>query len=141
MSLQQYVLNFNENIDQLLSELSEIGKQLFKDKLITQQPIDHLIYYKNLCKTSRTLNKEITIQSLSAYILKNEEFVIKINNKDKDFFNNYDFSSKTNNDNWLKLITCIKEVFNILNKDNQDIIFEYLQLLCKISLEYIKLKY
>ena len=141
MSINDYVTEFNANIDQLLSELELISKKLITDGLITNDPITHLNYYMNLCKTSRVLNQEILIESMSTYILKNEEFVKRISLKDKEYFNNFDFTTKTKRTNILELITCIRNIFNVLSSENQEIIFEYLQVLCTISFEYIKLKY
>lgn len=141
MSINDYVIEFNANIDQLLSELEIISEQLHKDNLISTEPINHLSYYKNLCKTSRVLNKDIIIESMSGYILQNNEFVNQINQKNCLFFETYDFSKETNKTNILELINCIIKVFNVLSSENQDIIFEYLQVLCGISYEYIKLKF
>jgi hypothetical protein len=71
------------------------------------------------------------------YILPNK---IHIDNKDENFFLNYEITKKSvrDNNNLLNKIFKLKKIWRTLDYKNKNIIIEYLQLLCIYSEEYFK---
>jgi len=112
--------------------------EMFLDLIYSFTNDTDISFYKKAMRklVSAEKNKIIEQFIIHCYIYK--EYV---ETKNVNFFLNYKFESKynNNNDSLLEIIK-IKDLFRSFNKDQINIIFEYLILLSNFSTEYLKMK-
>lgn len=133
--------DYNTNMEQMLQELSVLSDKLYEIKLVTDDMVSNLNFYKRLCGNAYLFNKTYLIESMAAWIIDNPEFVTNLVKRNVDFFCEYDYAVTTKLPDVLELITCIKNVFQLISQDNQEIIFEYVEVLAMTAIKYIEVKY
>ena len=132
---------FNENLNELLEQLQHIVDNLSKTNLISKRSKANLEFYKNLINKGQQINKEIVIESFGSYILQEPSIINHIVNKNDDYFLNFNYTSSSNDTNIQELIMILKDTWKHLGPDKTDIIFEYFQILCQVTVSYAKKKY
>lgn len=112
--------------------------EMFLDLIYSFTNDTDISFYKKAMRklVSAEKNKIIEQFIIHCYIYK--EYV---ETKNVNFFLNYKFESKYNNNDSLLEIIKIKDLFRSFNKDQINIIFEYLILLSNFSTEYLKMKF
>ena len=140
---------FNDQLYELLEQLQVIVDNLTVNNQIDKKSKSNLDFYKNLVQKcmqiggmgiSNTTN-EIVIESFGAYILSDANMVNKIMESDINFFLKFNYSNESTDGSIKDLINIIKNIFPCLTKDNIDIIFEYMQILTKLTVSYASKKY
>jgi hypothetical protein len=140
--MDDLINSYNTNMQQLLDEMTTLSDTLQEMKLVDSVMVDNFNFYKRLCTNSFSINKIFLIESMAAWIIENPEFVDNIIKKNLEFFIKYDYTKASSNDkNMLELINCIKNVIIVIDKENQDILFEYIEVLCGITIKYVNKKY
>ena len=110
---------------------------MFLDLIYTFTNDSDISFYK------KAMNKIIQTQNdkiIDQFVIRCIPYHKEIYDKNKKFFVNLNLQNEFNNDDSLLKIIKIKEIFNNLDEDKINIIFEYLILLCNYSLEYLKTK-
>ncbi len=132
---------FNDHLNELLDQLQNIVNNLNQHNLISRRSKANLEFYKNLIMKGQLLNKEIVIESFGSYILQEPETINHIVNKNDEYFLNFNYNSEVNDTNIQELILILKDTWKHLGKENTDIVFEYFQILCQVTVAYAKKKY
>lgn len=132
---------FNDQLSDLLEQLSVIINALMVNGAIDRRSKANLEFYRNLVTQALGFSKEVVIEGFGAYILKDPDFIDKIVAKDESYFTTYDFMAGENDKNLTELVMIIKDVIHYLEQDNKDIIFDYLNILCEVTVAYASKKY
>jgi hypothetical protein len=132
---------FNDQLNDLLNQLNVIINALMSNGVIDRRSKSNLEFYRNLVAQALSFSKEVVIESFGAYILKSPDFIDKIIAKDESYFENYDFMDGETDKNLSELVKIIKDVMRFLEQDNKDIIFEYLKILCDVTVVFASKKY
>ena len=90
----------------------------------------------------KAMNKMIDIEQnkiIEQFIIHCLEYNIQIQNKDIEFFLNFEVQKKIKKDDKQSLLNIIKikDLVKTFNEDQINLMFEYLQLLCNFSIEYL----
>lgn len=93
-----------------------------------------ITFYKKAINTVVKAEKSKIIEQFIAYCLKYKN---KVDEKDKNFFLDTDFSSECNNESLFHVIK-IKDIFKALDDKTIELIFQYLIVLCELSANYMK---
>ena len=117
---------FNSNLLTLMKEIS----LLFPNN--TKIP-----FYADMLKTKLIpVDPNKPIEQFIMYALPHKD---KIYSGDEDFFVNHDYKKESNSSSVdLSDILQFKEKWNILTRNNKDVIIQYMQLLCSYGEEYLK---
>lgn len=138
---KELVTVFNDSLIDLLEQLEIIIVSLCEQNIVDKRSKANLEFYKNLINKAVSLSNEVVIEGFGSYILKTPGFVEKIVKRDDNFFLNYNFDGDTQDKNLRELVMIIKNIIGYLNKDNKDIIFEYMNILCQVTVTYAGKKY
>jgi hypothetical protein len=122
----EYIDSFNENILKLIDGIENI----IDDPEIST--------YSTVLKTAIDTNKKSVISYFIKYVLK---FRSQIEENDSEFFMNYDYREDCSERDILVMFDLLKKTWGSLNDDNKKKIFEYLQILCILSNEYLVIKH
>lgn len=112
---------------------------MFLDLMYDISNDDDIPFYKKCMDGLLIANKNKVIEQ---YILKTHEYFDKIREKNKDFFiNEFKFNDNSfNNESSLLRAIKIQEVLKTWEDEQCEIIWEYLDLFCNMSEEYLKIK-
>lgn len=132
---------FNDQLKEFLEQLQIISNDLTEKQLLTKRSKANIEFYKNMVEKGLAINQEIVIETFGSFILTEQDFINHIINKDDAFFMNHDYSGTTDDTNIQELIMIVKDVWQYISNENKDIIFEYLQILCQLTVAYANKKY
>jgi maltodextrin utilization protein YvdJ len=132
---------FNDQITEFLSQLQVIIDDLTERDLMSRRSKANLEFYKNMVEKAISVNQEILIETFGSYILTEPDLVNRVVERDEQFFINYDYSGTTDDANIQELIMIVKDVSQHIGDDNKDTVFEYLQILCQLTVAYAQKKY
>lgn len=138
---KELVTVFNDSLIDLLEQLEIIIVSLSEQNIVDKRSKANLEFYKNLINKAVNLSDEVVIEGFGSYILKTPGFVEKIVERDDNFFLQYNFNDDTQDKNLRELVMIIKNIIGYLNEDNKGIIFDYLNILCQVTVVYAGKKY
>ncbi len=122
MNTNEIIEEFNSYCIQFLDFIYEITKNT------------DVTFYKKAINMVNNANKSKILEQFILYCYQYKEYVV---NKDKDFFVNTDFSDKCNEKSLLHVIK-IRDLFNTLDNEVVEHVFQYLLVLCSLVESYIK---
>ena len=110
--------------------------EMFLDLIYSFTKNSDISFYKKAMKKLINADKNKIIEQ---FIIHCYSYKDKVEAKDKNYFINLDLENKMNNESLLQIIK-VKELFMTFNEDQNNLIFEYLILLCNFSTEYLRMK-
>lgn len=111
--------------------------EMFLDLIYSFTRNSDISFYKKAMKKLVNADKNKIIEQFIIHCYSYKEQVELKNTK---YFINLDLENKMNNESLLQIIQ-IKELFMTFNEDQNNLIFEYLILLCNFSTEYLRMKF
>lgn len=132
---------FNDQLKDFMEQLDGIVIALTNANVVNKRSKSNLDFYRNLLNKTMSLSSELAIEGFGSFILKDNEFVDKIVAKDEDYFVSYNFSGETDDNNLIELIGIVKDIIRYLNAENKEVIFDYLNILCQLTVAYAQKKY
>jgi hypothetical protein len=111
--------------------------EMFLDLIYSFTNDSDISFYKKAMKKiiNMDINKIIEQFIIHCYIYKDH-----VDSKNINHFLNLNLKNKYEKESLLGVIK-IKEIFNTFDQDQNNLIFEYLILLCNFSTEYLKIKF
>ena len=119
-----------------ISNEFNITCEMFLDLIYSFTKNSDISFYKKAMRKLINADKNKIIEQ---FIIHCYSYKDQVESKNTKYFINLDLESKMNNESLLEIIK-VKELFMTFNEDQNNLIFEYLILLCNFSTEYLKMK-
>lgn len=138
---------FNDQLLQFIDELNVIFNNFYNNNIINSVINDDIIFYKNIANATIKYAYNYSIESFGNYLIRNPDLVPAVMSKDLQFIINFNFSSDgklyaykdkyKSNLEIQDLIEIIKKCIQHFSEENNNIMFEYLQILSQLTIIYM----
>lgn len=141
------IIIFNDQLLEFINQLEFIINDLYQNQFIDEIIKDDIIYYKNIANSIIHITKIYFIESLGKYILKNNNIVEAVKQRNTNYIASYNFEKDEslqkykdkykNNLEITDLIIIFKKILLYLNEENKNNLFEYFQIFFEITIIYM----